>query len=101
MENFEARYENKFIGGIKMKEHTFKFELGVEGKSNISGYKGLLTSRAQHVNGCDRYWLVPKVGKDGKMQDGYWFDEGEIIIISKKKISRQNNNRGGFPSIIK
>lgn len=87
------------------KDHLFKFDLGVECKSIVSGFKGTITSRAQHLNGCDRYWVQPKVGKDMKMPDGMWFDEGEMEIIPAKKsfakLARKNNDRGGFPSMIK
>lgn len=79
----------------------FLIDLGVEVKSSISGFKGIVTSRAEHVNGCNRYWIAPKVGKDGKMLEGTWLDEAELIVTSKPKVERKNNDRGGFPSKIK
>lgn len=79
----------------------FKFDLGIEAKSNISGFKGIIVSRSEHLNGCNRYWLQPKVDKEGKVLDGYWFDEGEIEIVGTKKLSRNNNDRGGFMSTVK
>lgn len=79
----------------------FLIELGVSVKSNISGFKGIVTSRSEHVNGCNRYWVAPKVDKEGKMPEGAWFDEGELIVTLKPKVKRRNNKRGGFPSLIK
>lgn len=79
----------------------FKFDLGIEAKSNVSGFKGIIVSRSEHLNGCNRYWLQPKVDKDGKVLDGYWIDEGEIEIVGTKKLSRNNNDRGGFMSTVK
>lgn len=79
----------------------FTIELGTKVKSNISGFKGIVTSRAEHLNGCNRYWVAPPCGKDGKMPDGAWFDEGEIEIIDRPKLARKNTDRGGFPSAIK
>ncbi len=79
----------------------FMIALGVEVKSNISGFKGIVTSRAEHLNGCNRYWIAPKVNKAGEMPEGAWFDEGELDVLSKTKLKRKNNTKGGFPSIVK
>ena len=79
----------------------FLFELGTDVKSDISGFKGIVTSRSEHMNGCNRYWIQPKVGKDGKLPDGCWFDEGEIVVVSAPKLKRKNSDRGGFPSRVK
>lgn len=76
----------------------FLIELGSEVESNISGFKGFTTSRAEHLNGCNRYWVAPKIDKDGKLPEGYWFDEGELIVIKESKLKKQNEDRGGFPS---
>jgi hypothetical protein len=54
----------------------FLHELGSEAESNISGF-------------------------NGKLPDGYWFDEGELIITKAPKLKQQNQDRGGFPSKMK
>lgn len=79
----------------------FKIELGSKVKSNINGFAGIVTARAEHLNGCDRYWVAPKVRKDGTMPEGCWFDEGELDVIGKTELSRKNSDRGGFPSTMK
>lgn len=80
---------------------NFIFENGIEVESNISGFKGMITSRAQHLHSCNRYYVNPKVDKDGKLPDGYWFDEAEIIEIEPATLEPQNTNRGGFHSKLK
>lgn len=55
-------------------------ELGKEGKDKVTGFTGIITSRAQYLTGCDQYNLVPPV-KDGKLEPAQWFDEGRIEII--------------------
>jgi hypothetical protein len=80
---------------------SFMFELGCEVVSKISGFKGILTSRSEHLNGCNRYWVAPKVGKDGKLPDGYWMDEAEIKVTKATKLKPKNQERGGFPSRVK
>ena len=84
-----------------MKKHTFKIEIGVKGKSNISGFIGIITARSQCLNGCDRYFINPKAKKDGTLPDGYWFDEGEIVVMKSSKIEPQNQDKGGLHSKLK
>jgi len=79
----------------------FAIELGVQVESNITGFKGIVVSRSEHLNGCNRYWVQPKVGKDGKVPDGLWHDEAELIVKKKSIFARANNDRGGFPNAIK
>ena len=73
----------------------FIVELGTEVKSNITGFRGIVTSRSEHLNGCNRYWIQPKVKKDGKYPDGCWLDEKELDIISKSKIKNKKVTTGG------
>ena len=80
---------------------SFSIELGSEVVSKVSGFKGVVTSRAEHLNGCNRYWVAPKVDKDGKLPDGFWMDEGEIKVTKKPVLKPKNQERGGFPSKIK
>lgn len=57
--------------------------LGNVGRDKITGFFGTITARCTHLYGCDQYCLVPVTDKDGKLQEGKWFDEGRIEIISK------------------
>jgi hypothetical protein len=34
-------------------------DLGSTVRDKITGFKGIVTSRAVHMNGCDRYWVQP------------------------------------------
>ena len=86
-----------------METHKFNIPLGVKAKSVITGFTGVVTSRSEHINGCDRYFVCPPVNKDGTLPDGYWFDEQELSIINKaKKVKPQKHDEnGGFHSKIK
>lgn len=79
----------------------FIIDLGSKVKSDISGFIGTVTSRSEHINGCNRYWVDPGVDKDGKLREGTWLDEAELKTISITNLKRKNNNMGGFPSKIK
>jgi len=80
---------------------NFLIELGSKAKSKISGFAGTITSRSEHLNGCNRYWVEPLVDKDGKIKEGAWFDEVELVVTQKPKTKAVKRINGGFPSSIK
>lgn len=46
----------------------YKHELGLKAQSKSLGLQGTLMGRAEWLYGCNRYYLQPKVDKDGKVQ---------------------------------
>lgn len=82
----------------KNNKTNFTLNNGEKVKSNTTGFTGVITARADHLHGCNRYYVLPKVDKDGKLPDGYWMDEADLIVVSDKIIPRANNDRGGFAS---
>jgi len=64
-----------------MKE--FKFELGIEAEDKITGFKGIVMSRSEHLTGCNVYSIAPKVLDAGKIGETQWFDENRIKKISE------------------
>lgn len=88
--------------GNKQKEDdVFTIALGSKVKSNISGFAGVVVSRSEHINGCNRYWIQPPVDKDGKLPEGLWTDEAELEVVEEPVLERKNNDRGGMPSSIR
>ena len=80
----------------------FKFELGSKVESDITEFKGIIVANSQHLNGCNRCWVQPKVDKDGKVPDGLWVDEPELNLLEGPKIDRPTAKKpGGFHSKIK
>lgn len=55
---------------------------GKKATDKVTGFTGTITAKALYMYGCAQYLLTPKVDKDGKRQDGEWFDEGRIEIFS-------------------
>lgn len=53
----------------------FKFHRGDHVEDMISGFKGFVTARQDHITQCNRYFVEPRVGEDGKLVDAAWFDE--------------------------
>src|SRR5687768_7018463 len=69
-----------------MASETFIFNLGDKVKDRISGLTGIVTSRAEHLYGCARYWVSPQEVKDGKPAEGAWFDEAGIELVEASVI---------------
>lgn len=78
--------------------------LGKKVKDKISGFTGIVTSHATHMNGCDRVWISPPVDKDGKLIDGAWFDVVQLEVLPDEAIKPQvleQQKPGGPVSTIK
>ncbi len=61
----------------------FKIELGVKAKDKITGFKGIIVGRAEHLFGCNTYGISPQTLKDGQRINTEWFDEGRIEVTGK------------------
>lgn len=95
------RKKGTLSGG--MTEFDFLIGLGIEVMSNVTGFKGVVVSRGAWLNSVNKYYIQPKVDKDGKIPDGSWIVEGEILVMptAKKPIKKKNPDRGGFISTVK
>ena len=80
---------------------NFTLNNGDQVKSITIGITGLITARADHVHGCNRYFVQPKTGKDNKLPEGYWFDEDDLTVIKASVVNPVKKDRGGPPSSIK
>lgn len=59
----------------------FVFQNGDRVKDVISGLTGIITSRSEHLFGCNRYWVQPEESKDLKAEGGGWFDEDSLRLV--------------------
>lgn len=70
-----------------------KFKLGIEAQDKITGFKGTIVAKTEHITGCDRYCLQPKcVGakdKNIEIPVPEWFDEGVLEKIGKRVITKK------------
>lgn len=62
---------------------SFKYEMGQEAKDLVTGFKGIIIYRCQHITGCDYYGLQPKADKEGKIPESQQFDENRVEIVGK------------------
>jgi len=76
-------------------------KLGSKVKSKISGFVGIVTQETRYLNGCLRYGITPKVGKDNKQKDAQYFDfeELEVMKTGSVKITPQNTGADYDPEI--
>lgn len=57
---------------------------GTEVVDSITGYRGIVTARAEYMNGCLKCLVEAKRGKDGK-EIVEWFDEQRLTSKSLAK----------------
>lgn len=79
-------------------------ELGDEVQCKVTGFRGVVTSIAKCLTGCDRVTIQPPITKDGKHADALWFDINAVEILKKAKVKTENvtgkgrKGKGGPPS---
>lgn len=84
-DELEAAAAQRGGGEVSMK--SFRFELGEVLKDKVTGFKGVVRSRADYLTGCNRYALQPRQLKDdGKPREWTWFDEDELVSTKDKTV---------------
>lgn len=63
--------------------NLFIHELGKEEVDKITGFKGIIVARAEHLFGCSTYGLAPQHfdAEKNKRGETEWFDEGRLKIV--------------------
>ncbi len=60
-----------------------EIELGLEVEDRITGFRGIVTSRVEYINGCVQYCVRKKVGKDDKFPDAEYIDGEHLKVVGK------------------
>jgi len=61
----------------------FKFKNGIEVIDTVSGFTGIIDCCSLWLNGCRRYSVQPKIGKDKTIRpEGIWIDEESLEKVS-------------------
>lgn len=71
----------------------FAFEHGDKVRDIVTGMEGIITVRAEHMNGCLRYTVEPKA--EGNKLTGYWVDEGQLVLVEASAVKY-----GGKPELV-
>ena len=73
----------------------FTHKLGKIAKDKITGFSGVITARCEFLTGCNRYCIQPTELKDGRPNEGIYFDEAQIEIlgdgISEEEVRGEEN----------
>lgn len=62
---------------------SFKFELGQEVTDAVTGFKGFIVSRTEHLTQCSSYGVQPKF-KAGDKKEYEFFDEPRLTATGKR-----------------
>lgn len=68
-----------------MVRKSFKFSNGDHVVDKITGFAGIVRSRADYLTGCNRYAVQNPDLEKGKPADWRWFDEDELLKVEDKK----------------
>jgi hypothetical protein len=71
--------------------------LGTRQRDKVTGFIGVVGSIAFDAYGCVQAWLTPPVGKDGKTQDGVWFDVKRLEAKGGRVMPVPSFGRAGEP----
>jgi len=83
-----------------METKSHKIPLGSDVQDVYSDFKGAVHGVCFYVNGCVRYDVRPRdLDKDGKIREGYWFDEQSLVVVTAAKTPEQMEMKstGGPP----
>jgi hypothetical protein len=77
--------------------------LGTKAKDPVTGYEGIVTARAVHLNGCARVALQPKHDpkSEKKFDQGIWFPEPQVKLVSETPKVAVGSRRTGGPAPLK
>lgn len=64
-----------------MSESTIDF--GDTARDTITGLEGVVVCKTQWIHGCLRIGLQPREVKDGKPVEATYFDEPQLVLVSK------------------
>jgi len=67
-------------------------KLGMTVIDRISGFRGVVTGRAEYLSGCTQCLLGAKVRSDGSFVDSKWFDEQRLEVQAGEPIVVLDNS---------
>lgn len=72
-----------------------ELNLGDHAQDILTGFKGIVVSTSEHINGCWRIGIQAKIDKDGKVPSLEWFDIETIRVLDKKTLKIKKSGTGG------
>ena len=59
----------------------FRFDVDTKVQDKLTGFKGIILERCEHLYGHNTYGVVPKKMKIGNTAHREWFEEGRLIKL--------------------
>ena len=69
-----------------MKRDEYIDLLGRTAKDRVTGFSGVVASISFDLYGCVQAVLTPPIDKDGKPQDGRWFDVNRLEMQGAERV---------------
>ena len=60
--------------------------LGTKVHDKVTGFSGVVSSVSFDLYGCVQVIVTPGLDKDGKHQDGHWFDAKRLVVDDAKPV---------------
>jgi len=70
-------------------------KLGDRVKDVITGLTGLAVAEHRYLYGCCRITVQPPIDKDGKVPEGYTFDEASLEVLLPEVVEKGDTTVGG------
>lgn len=70
--------------------------LGRPAKDIVTGFKGVVSSVSFDLYGCVQCAVTPPIDKDGKMENGRWFDVTRIKVSTKARVMDVPDYAAGY-----
>jgi len=61
---------------------SFKFELENKVEDRVTGFKGIITARAEYTGDTHTYLVVPRIEKPSEQPEGEWICEEKLDRVS-------------------
>lgn len=71
--------------------------LGNQVKDIVTGFEGIAVTRVEYLNGCVQYCVKGKMGKDGKVPEGEYIDQQQLIVTGAGISIKQKDTGGVMP----
>ena len=72
-------------------------KLGDEVKCKVSGFRGIVTSVTNFLNGCVQVGIQAPVTKDGKFGESWSIDVSQLVVVNAGKVVIKKQDVGGPP----
>lgn len=63
-------------------------------RDRITGFEGKCTGFVSYISGCDQVLLQAGLDKDGKLEEGKWFDDDRLIDVAAEKRAQRTSGKG-------